>query len=63
VLFGEAVQENDHRPVGRPGIDDVEHELTAAELFHRLSVSFGHAAVGTLAVHDRLTVACLQCCT
>ncbi len=35
------MQQHNHRPVGRPGINDVEHELTATELFHRLSVSRG----------------------
>lgn len=39
VAFGEAMQEDDDRPVGRPRVGHVEHEVTAAELFHRLTVS------------------------
>jgi hypothetical protein len=42
-LFWEAVQENDHRPVRRPRISDIEHEFAMSELFHRLTVSRGHA--------------------
>jgi hypothetical protein len=42
VLFREAVQENDHRPVGGSGINDVEHELAPTELLHRRTVSRGH---------------------
>ncbi len=38
VLFREAMQQHNYRTVGRPGINDIENELTAAELFHRLSV-------------------------
>jgi hypothetical protein len=43
------MQHNNHRPVRWPGINDVEHELTATELFHRLSVSRGYAPAGELA--------------
>ena len=39
VLLREAVQQNDDRAIGRPGIDYVEHELAAAKLFHRLTIS------------------------
>jgi hypothetical protein len=33
------MQENDHRPVGGSGIDYLEDEVAAAELFHRLTVT------------------------
>jgi hypothetical protein len=42
------MQQNDYRPVGRPCINHIEHELAATELFHRLTVAFGHAAAGKL---------------
>jgi hypothetical protein len=44
VLLWKPMQQNDHRPVGRAGINDFEHELAATELFHRLTVSVGHGA-------------------
>jgi hypothetical protein len=44
VLLGEAMQQNNHRPVSRSGVNDVEHELAAAELIHRPTVSRGCAA-------------------
>jgi hypothetical protein len=33
------MQQNDHLPVGRPGIDYVERELAAMEILHRSTVS------------------------
>ena len=43
VLLREAMQQNDHRPVRRSGVNDVEHELAATELIHRPTVSRGCA--------------------
>jgi hypothetical protein len=33
------MKKHDDRPIGRPGVDHVEHEVAAAELFHRLTIS------------------------
>jgi hypothetical protein len=33
------VQQHNYWPVGRAGIDDIEHKLTAAVLVHTLSIS------------------------
>ncbi len=33
------MQQNGHRSVGGPGIDYVEREIAAAELFHRPTIS------------------------
>src|SRR5690348_7187533 len=43
------MQQNNYWPVSRPGINDLEDEPTAMELFHRLSVFRGHASASKLA--------------
>ena len=45
VALGEAVQKHDDRPIGGPGVDHVEDEVAAAELFHRLTISRGRPLV------------------
>lgn len=38
IQLREAVQEDDHWPVGRTFVDDIEHQLTAAVLIHLHSI-------------------------
>jgi len=40
------MHQHNHRTVGRPGINDFENELTATELFHRLSVCRSRQHIG-----------------
>jgi hypothetical protein len=36
------MKKHDDLPIGRPGVDHVEHEVAAAELFHRATISRRH---------------------